>query len=82
MPPNAPPFRNPHQSNELACASPREYRNATSQCPTPHWRISPDVLLGFLEDRVAKVRQVLKVTPNELFGVGGKMNDDFSHLGI
>jgi hypothetical protein len=39
------------------------------------------VLLGFLEDRVAKVCRVLKVTPNELFGVGGKMDDDVSHLG-
>jgi transposase len=30
---------------------------------------------------LAKLCRVLEMTPNELFGVGGKMDDDVSHLG-
>ena len=31
--------------------------------------------------RIDKLCRVLEMTPNELFGVGGKMDDDVSHLG-
>jgi hypothetical protein len=72
-PPNAPPFRNPHQSNELVVGM-LAYLRANVEMP--HHSVQnlidvfrPHVLLGFLEDCV----------PNELFGVDGKMDDDVSH---